>query len=114
MNGPLQTVDVGHPPRPPHKVEAELLEAWREARNDPKIHVLKIIHGHGSRGYGGSTREVVRNWLFANRSRFRAIINGEDYALGDPATTELRREVGQYPDGDLGRHNRGMTVVWIR
>lgn len=114
MSGPLHTVDVGHPPRPPRAVEAQLLDVWEEARNRPAIRVLKLIHGHGSSGRGGSTREVTRNWLFTHRSRFRAIINGEEYALNDPATITLRREVGQYPDADLGQHNRGITIVWIR
>lgn len=114
MKGPLLTVDVAHPPRPPESVEDELLELWHQARNKTEIRVVKIIHGHGSTGRGGSTREITRNWLFNNRSRFRAIIEGERYAVTDPATLELRREVGQYPDADLGRENRGITLVWIR
>jgi hypothetical protein len=114
VSGPLLTVDVGHPPRPPHAVEAELLQLWQEARNQPGVRVLKLIHGHGSSGRGGSTREVARNWLFTHRSHFRAIINGEAYALTDAATIALRREVGQYVDADLGQENPGITIVWIR
>jgi len=110
----MLTVDVAHPSRHPEAVEAELLEMWHQARNRPEVRVVKIIHGHGSSGRGGTTREVTRNWLFKHRARFRAVIDGEDYSIADPATVELRREVGQDADSDLDRGNRGITLVWIR
>ena len=79
----LLTLDVAHPPRHPELVEAELLEAWHTARNRSDVRVIKIIHGHGSSGRGGSTRDIARNWLHRNRNRFRAIIDGERYSLTD-------------------------------
>jgi hypothetical protein len=110
----LLILDVAHPPRHPELVEAELLEAWHTARNRSDLRVIKIIHGHGSSGRGGSTRDIARNWLHRNRNRFRAIIDGEQYSLTDQVTMELRREVGLYADNDLDRGNRGITLVWVR
>jgi hypothetical protein len=110
----LLTLDVAHPPRHPDVVEKELLDAWMNVRSSPSYRILKIIHGHGSTGKGGSTRELVRNWTFRNRKRFRAIIEGEKYTLFDPAVQEMRLEVGQYSDADLNAANPGITIVWIK
>lgn len=110
----LHTVDVAHPPMPPDQVEAALLDAVGVVRNAPALRVLKIIHGHGSSGRGGSTKDVVRNWLFRQRSRVREVIEGEKYDLFDSATREMRAEAGNYADPDLGNANPGITIVWVK
>jgi DNA-nicking Smr family endonuclease len=114
MNSPLLVVDVAHPPRPPHIVEDQLLDAWSRARNTSSVRLLKIIHGHGSSGKGGSTREFVRNWAYQQRTRFRAVIPGEAYTLFDGTTQSLRQEIGNFADPDLQHGNPGITVLWIR
>lgn len=111
---PILTIDVAHPPRHPDVVEKELLDAWSNVRNSSSLRILKIIHGHGSTGKGGSTRDVVRNWTFRNRKRFRTTIEGEAYTLFDADVQKMRAEVGQYNDTDLGHMNPGITVVWVR
>jgi hypothetical protein len=114
MSSLLHTLDVAHPPRHPDVVEQELVDAWSRVRRSSSLRVLKIIHGHGSSGKGGSTKEVVRNWTFRNRSKFRGVIDGENYSLYDRSTQEMRQEVGQYADTDLGKANPGITVVWTK
>jgi hypothetical protein len=114
MSSPLLVVDVAHPPMPPHIVEEQLLAAWSRARNTPSVRVLKIIHGYGSSGKGGSTGVVVRNWVHGQRSRFRAVIPGESYTLFDATTQSLRKEIGTFHDPDLHNGNPGITVIWIR
>ncbi len=110
----MLTIDVAHPPLHPDVVEQDLLDAWSKVRNSSSLRILKIIHGHGSTGKGGSTKEVVRNWTFRNRNRFRAIIEGENYSMFDPEVQHMRSEIGQYNDSDLTRANPGITVVWIK
>jgi hypothetical protein len=85
-----------------------------KVRSSSSLRVLKIIHGHGSTGKGGSTKTVVRNWLFRHRSKLRAIIDGENYSLFDAEVQEMRMQVGQYNDDDLGNANPGITVVWVK
>ena len=114
MSGALVTVDVAHPPRHPDVVEAELDDAAARIRRSSSHRVLKVVHGYGSSGRGGNTREVVRNWAFRRRAGFRAVIEGESYALDDAATRELRIAVGSYTDQDLGGGNRGITIVWVK
>lgn len=111
---PILTVDVAHPPRHPDIVEQQLVEAWSKVRNSSTLRILKIVHGHGSTGKGGSTKDVVRNWAFRTRTRFKAIIEGEGYSVYDVDTQEMRREVGLYGDVDLEKGNPGITIVWIK
>ena len=114
MSGALVTIDVAHPPRHPDDVEAELDDVAARVMRSESHRVLKVVHGYGSSGRGGTTREVVRNWAFRRRARFRAVIAGESYALDDEATRELRIEVGSYNDADLDGANRGITIVWVK
>lgn len=114
MSSVLLTIDVAHPPRHPDAVETALLDAWETARNSPTLRLIKIIHGYGSGGKGGATRELVRNWAFRRRGRFRGTLYGENYTLLDPATQEMRGEVGQYADKDLTMPNPGITIIWIK
>jgi len=111
---PMLTIDVAHPPRHPDVVEQDLLDAWSKVRNSSSLRILKIIHGHGSTGKGGSTKEVVRNWTFRNRNKFRAVIEGENYSMFDADVQEMREEVGQFGDSDLGNANLGITIVWVK
>jgi hypothetical protein len=111
---PVLTVDVAHPPRSAETVEAQLEDAVQRTRTTPGKHILKIVHGYGSKGRGGSTREVVLNWLYQHRRRLRVVIEGPAYKILDPTTQKLRQSVGQYPDTDLDAANPGITIVWVR
>lgn len=92
----------------------ELVRAWTQVRNSSTLRVLKIVHGYGSSGKGGSTKEVVRNWVFRKRAKFGNIIDGENYSLFDPGTQRMRTEIGEYADVDLGSGNSGITIVWVK
>jgi hypothetical protein len=95
-------------------VEEELLEGWRQVRNTSDLYILKIIHGHGSKGKGGSTKETVRNWAFRQRGKCVAVIPGEEYTLLADDTARMRREMGAFPDPDLGSPNPGITIIWVK
>lgn len=110
----IYTIDVAHPPRHPEVVEAALLEAWMHVRNHHDFRVVKIIHGHGSSGKGGSTKETVQNWLFQNRQRFECIIPGETFSLTDRDTQALLAECGNAYDEDCDKSNPGITLIWVK
>jgi hypothetical protein len=90
------------------------MDAWQKIRNSRDLRVLKIIHGHGSTGKGGATREVVRNWTFRQRGKFVAVIPGEEYTLFDDDAARMRKDIGAFPDPDLGFPNPGITLVWVK
>ena len=114
MDSPVMTIDVAHPPLGAKALDAALLDAWGIVRNSSRLRILKIVHGYGSSGVGGTIRQEVRNWAFANRRRFKGIIEGEEYNLNQELTQALRMEVGNFYDSDLSAGNAGITVIWVK
>jgi hypothetical protein len=114
MQSVILTIDVAHPPRHPDDVEEELLRAWSQVQNSSSLRILKIIHGYGSSGKGGTTKDVVRNWVFRNRTKVRLAIDGENYSSYDAGTQKMRREVGVFADTDLDTSNSGITILWVK
>ncbi|MGA9120893.1 MAG: hypothetical protein WB699_16120 [Bacteroidota bacterium] len=111
---PVRILDVAHPPLQPAVVEALLLQEWMAARRSSTTRVIKIIHGYGSTGKGGATRETVRNWAAHMSTKLRGVITGEEYSLYDPRSQAMRTEAGITDDSDLGSGNRGITYLWVR
>ncbi len=110
----ILTVDVAHPPMRQEEVEETLRAALSRLNNLPGASILKIIHGYGSSGKGGTTKEVVLNWTYKNRSRFRSVIKGEEYTPFHQDVQRLRRELGLFDDIDLRAPNPGITVCWVK
>ena len=78
----------------------------------PKL--IKLIHGYGSTGSGGEIRMAVQKQLQEGKERreIRDYIFGENWAKSDDATWKI---LGAHPalkqDRDLGKNNRGITIV---
>jgi hypothetical protein len=90
-----------------------LNRALAEARA-VKAPLLKLIHGYGSSGAGGHLREEV--WKVLNRMQhageIAAFIPGEDFRLSHDTSWELiKHNKALREDRDLGRGNRGITIV---
>jgi hypothetical protein len=91
------------------RLERELADARREG-----IVLLKIVHGYGSSGAGGDIRLAVQRRLceLADGGQIRGCIFGENWAKSDELTWKLLREHDRLKaDCDLGRGNRGITIV---
>lgn len=74
----------------------------------------KIIHGYGSSGVGGALRTALQAKLraAAQRGELHAVIYGEDWRVSDEHTWPLLQKYPEWKsDFDLGRANRGITVV---
>jgi hypothetical protein len=79
-----------------------------------KVALLKIIHGYGSSGAGGDIRIAVQKRLHAlvEAGQIRVCIFGENWSKTDEATWRLLQSQAELKsDSDLGRRNRGITVV---
>ncbi len=88
------------------------LEAARRSGNPG----VKLIHGYGSSGAGGEIRLSAGRALqeMKRRGEVSVVIYGEDWSIADPAAwTLLKRYPALKRDSDLGRKNRGITVVWF-
>jgi hypothetical protein len=93
------------------RLERELALARQE-----KAPLLKVIHGYGSTGAGGDIRIAVQKCLLerAQDGQIRGCIFGENWSKSDDATWKLLQAYAELKnDPDLGRRNRGITIVVI-
>ncbi len=102
----LPTVETGQ-----KKLYLEIVTAKRQG-----VKVLKVIHGYGSTGVGGSLKKGIMQYLTAKKKeRFiKEFVPGENW---DIFNAEARSILEQYADLrkdiDLGRGNPGITIVLI-
>jgi adenosylmethionine-8-amino-7-oxononanoate aminotransferase len=85
------------------------------ARQD-KTKLLKLVHGYGSTGQGGDIRIAVQKRLveLAESGHLRACIFGENWSKSDEVTWKLVQANSEVKaDSDLGRGNRGITIVLL-
>jgi len=107
----IVNLEEGHP-----TVNAGRLHLERAlfAARSQGVPLLKLIHGYGSSGVGGELRIEVRKALEAlqREGRIAGFICGEDFRLSHLASWELlKRDKSLKQDRDLGRANRGITIV---
>ena len=78
------------------------------------VKILKIIHGYGSSGVGGDLRIGLQATLrqMAERREIRACIYGENWRKADERAWALLKQFPELKeDHDLGKGNRGITLV---
>jgi hypothetical protein len=80
------------------------------------LKLLKIIHGYGSRGVGGELRVALQSTLrtLARSGEISDCIYGENWRKSDERSWELLKRMPELKnDHDLGRANRGITLVLL-
>ena len=92
-----------------HHLERELSIAHQDGTQ-----LLKLIHGYGSKGVGGVLRDACRDTLarYKNSGKIQDFIPGEDFRISNEAAWALlKRAPEMKQDRDLGRGNKGITIV---
>jgi Smr domain len=77
---------------------------------------VKLIHGYGSSGVGGSLRIELQKELqrMAASGGVRSLIAGEDWRVSDEKTWELLKRYPEWKrDSDLGKSNKGISIVLL-
>ncbi len=78
------------------------------------VKVLKVVHGYGSTGVGGELRIALQatSRQMATQREICNCIYGENWRTSDERTWELLKRVPELKsDHDLGRGNRGITLI---
>ncbi|HEY1657043.1 MAG TPA: hypothetical protein VGG14_01745 [Candidatus Sulfotelmatobacter sp.] len=91
------------------RLERELALARQE-----NVSLLKFIHGYGSTGTGGDICIAVQKRLMesAQNGQIRACVFGENWSKSEETTWKILQSHPELKsDRDLGRQNRGITVV---
>jgi hypothetical protein len=112
---PLRTfnVEAGRPTLEDARrlVIAQIKQAKRDGAR-----VLKVIHGYGSSGKGGTLCVGLRK-SFRLRKKEGVIVEfiaGEDFSIFDKTTLDLLEAVPELRgDPDLDAANEGVTVLWL-
>jgi hypothetical protein len=112
---PIKIIDLedGMP-----KLEQARLRMERElhvAREQGYV-VVKLIHGYGSSGVGGSLRTGLQKELarLAQNGSIRCMIAGEDWRISEQNTWDLLKRYPEWKqDADLGRNNKGISIVFL-
>lgn len=93
------------------RLDRELAVARQE-----KAKLLKLVHGYGSTGAGGDIRIAVQKRLveMAQSGHIRSCIFGENWSKSDETVWKLLQSQSELKnDSDLGRRNRGITIVLL-
>lgn len=88
-------------------------DALRIARRE-KFVAVKFIHGYGSSGVGGDIRIAAQKTLAQKQAAkdIHAFIPGEDWRISNEFSWELLKRCPELKqDPDLGRANRGISIV---
>jgi hypothetical protein len=81
-----------------------------------KATFLKLVHGYGSTGEGGDIRVAVQKRLLelTQTGQIRGCIFGENWLKSDDTAWKLLQSHAELKnDSDLGRQNRGITIVLL-
>jgi hypothetical protein len=112
---PIKVIDLekGMP-----KVEQARLLMQRELQvaRQQGYAAVKLIHGYGSSGVGGSLRTELQKELqrLAGAGSLRSFIAGEDWRISDEKTWALLKRYPEWKrDSDLGKANKGISIVLL-
>jgi len=95
------------------RARARLQTELRSARQSG-VKVLKLVHGYGSSGIGGDLRISLQSTLrqMAQQHEISDCIYGENWRTSDERTWDLLKRMPELKnDSDLGKGNKGMTIV---
>jgi hypothetical protein len=99
---------------PPVREALGRLDRELAIAREENAHVIKLIHGYGSTGAGGEIRLAVQNRLLVmmQNGQITGCIFGEDWSKSDDAAWKLLHSHPELKsDSDLGKKNRGITIV---
>lgn len=110
---PVINLEEGFPTRDQacQRLEAALARARKDG-----IRAVKVIHGYGSTGTGGVLRFAIRGYLRRTKERgeIALFVNGESWSRYDARSQDMLGKAPQLRlDCDLGRGNRGITMVLL-
>jgi hypothetical protein len=100
------------------KVEEARLRMQRELQiaRQQGYAAVKLIHGYGSSGVGGSLRTELQKELqrMAGAGAVGSFIAGEQWRVSDEKTWELLKRFPEWKrDSDLGKNNKGISLVFL-
>ena len=107
-------IEIGRPTL--EEARRQMVDEIRRAKQDG-VRVLKVIHGYGSTGKGGTLNIGLRK-SFGLRKKEKVIrdfVAGEDFSIFNQATMSMLEAVPELrQDPDLDQSNLGVTLLWLK
>jgi len=107
------TIDVAHPPMSADDAEAALDDLLRKSILGDRTHVIRVIHGFGSGGRGGSLKNAVRNWAYRRREKIGMVIPGEEYSPFMSEIQDFLKDTEGVRVADFSDASEGMTFLLL-
>ena len=110
----LVNLELGMPRVEQAKTKLDFEIQNGRARN---VSVLKVIHGYGSSGVGGTLKTAVQEMLSLRKKqhRIKLFVNGENWTIFNETTREIiARCPKMRKDNDLENYNPGITIIVLR
>ena len=107
-------IEIGRPTL--EEARRQMVDEIRRAKQDG-VRVLKVIHGYGSTGKGGTLNIGLRK-SFGLRKKEKVIrdfVAGEDFSIFNQTTMSMLEAVPELrQDPDLDQSNLGVTLLWLK
>src|SRR5438034_1514966 len=94
----------------------QVIDEIRRAKREG-VRVLKIIHGYGSSGKGGTLCVGLRKSFTLRKKEgvIKNFIPGEDFCIFNDTTLALLEAVSELRgDPDLNSTNEEVTIIWLK
>ena len=115
MSPPIKTVILKEGMPSVEQARARLRGEIQNAQQSG-VKVLKVVHGYGSSGVGGDLRIALQATLrqMVTAREIRECIYGENWRTSNERTWTLLKQMPELKgDSDLGKGNKGMTIVLL-
>lgn len=110
----IRTIDIAHPPLSSAEAERLLEDELRRAVLSGNVRVLRVIHGYGSSGRGGTLKTLVANWAYTRRAKFSLVVPGERFSPYDRDIRERIMEPGGPGLQEFADANEGVTFLFLK
>ncbi len=94
-----------------------ITEIELEAAKKEGLVAVKVLHGYGSHGRGGTILVELRRQLqrWKKQNLIKDYFGGDKWNMFDPTTLEiLQKDKTIYGDEDLNKANPGITIIYLQ
>jgi hypothetical protein len=106
-------IDIAYPRLSANEAEAELDSALKKVVLSKTLRAIRIIHGVSGDGEQTS-RAIVDNWIFLNRSRLKCAIHSNGIDTFGQSIEELAAHCDFSIRDEFGVATEWSTVVWVK
>lgn len=100
--------------KPTTQLALAMLEIEIEKQKKFGGRIIKVVHGYGSKGVGGSIFSAVRNYAAKQKNigKIKGYLTGEEWSISNEKTQKLLFSLSNFNgDCDLGCRNPGITII---